>query len=77
MLKFDTANSVHWGLAWRERLVCTKCDYVGKYFNVYEGGEYMPTLKKGWKPAKINRGLQTGLMCVPMGIKGFNEILVV
>jgi hypothetical protein len=34
-LEFDSIASKKWGFAWKERLKCTKCDFVGQYHTLY------------------------------------------
>ncbi|KAH3823282.1 hypothetical protein DPMN_125081 [Dreissena polymorpha] len=34
-LVIDGSVSVAWGLGWRERLLCTRCKYVGKHYKLY------------------------------------------
>ncbi|KAH3857162.1 hypothetical protein DPMN_099762 [Dreissena polymorpha] len=72
-LNFDAANSMRWGLGWRERLKCTKCSYMSDYHNLYEEIEN----KKGpsRRVAKVNIGLQLGLCNTPMSNTGVRRIL--
>jgi len=71
-LMIDTANSRNWGLGSSERLKCDSCSYVSPYYRLYEELE---TGKRGRKPAKINVGLQTGLMTTPISNTGMSRIL--
>jgi hypothetical protein len=34
-LEFDSIASKKWVFAWKERLKCTKCDFVGQYHTLY------------------------------------------
>ncbi len=71
-LMIDTENSRNWGFGSIERLKCVSCSYVSIYYKLYEELE---TGKRGRKPAKINVGLQTGLMTTPISNTGMSRIL--
>ena len=58
-LNIDAEHSRKWGLGWSERLKCTKCTYVSRYYKLYEEIEREG---KGRRAAAINFGLQCGLM---------------
>lgn len=71
-LEFDGAGSRQRTLAFAERLKCTKCTYVSKYYKLYEE---IVTGKRGRRAAKINVGLQLGLMSTPISNTGAIRIL--
>jgi len=72
-LNFDAANSKRWGLGWRERLKCTKCQYTSQYRNLYEEVEVKKG--RGRRAAKVNVGLQLGLCSTPISNTGVSRIL--
>ncbi|KAH3770149.1 hypothetical protein DPMN_171432 [Dreissena polymorpha] len=71
-LNFDAANSVRWGLGWRERLKCTKCLYKSDFHNLYE--EVENKKGPGRRAAKVNIGLQLGLCTTPIRNTGVRRI---
>ena len=72
-LEFDSIASKKWGFAWKERLKCTKCDFVGQYHTLYYE---VDTSGPGRKAATINIGLQAGLMTTPISNKSFPDITI-
>jgi hypothetical protein len=68
-LEFDSIASKKWGFAWKERLKCTKCDFVGQYHTLYYE---VDTSGPGRKAATINIGLQAGLMTTPISKQEFS-----
>jgi len=36
ILIFDEENAKQWGISWREKLICTKCDFTSVYHNLYD-----------------------------------------
>lgn len=73
-LKFDVENEKQWGCVWRERLKCQKCDFVSKYYRLYDVVE---TNKRGPKSAKLNIQIQCGLITSPISNKNFRDILMI
>ena len=57
-LVFDLSSEIQRGLAWQERLKCTRCVYVSPMHKLYEE---VKSTKRGRKAATINYGLQVGL----------------
>lgn len=72
-LNFDAKSSRKWGLAWAERLKCTKCDYLSAYYKLYTEIE---AKKRGRKAAGVNVGFQLGLMTTPLSTTGARRLLV-
>jgi hypothetical protein len=72
-LEFDSIASKKWGFAWKERLKCKKCDFVGQYHTLYYE---VDTSGPGRKAATINIGLQEGLMTTPISNKSFRDITI-
>ncbi len=72
-LRFDVKNQKQWGLSYRERLVCSDCGFISKYYRMYDVVE---SNKRGPKAAKINVAAQVGLMTSPISNKNFREILM-
>ena len=64
MLEFDMTYDMQWGFAWRERLTCKKCGFVGEEFNLYEE---IKTRTAGAKAADINLSVSSGLMDTKSG----------
>ena len=58
-LEFDMKYDIQWGFAWRERLFCKMCGFVGEKFNLYEE---ISARKPGAKAADINLSVASGLM---------------
>ncbi|CAG2241828.1 unnamed protein product [Mytilus edulis] len=60
-----------WGFAWKERLKCVKCGFVGQFHKLfYEVNSPAP----GRKAATINMGIQAGLMTTTISNKSFRDI---
>ena len=57
-LIFDISSELQRGLAWQERLKCTRCVYVSHMHKLYEE---VKSIKRGGKAATINYGLHVGL----------------
>ncbi|CAC5384674.1 unnamed protein product [Mytilus coruscus] len=72
-LKFDVENEKQWGCVWRERLKCPKCNFVSKYYRLYDIFE---SNKRGPKAAKLNVQIQCGLITSPISNKNFRDILM-
>ena len=72
-LNIDAEHSRKWGLGWSERLKCTKCTYVSRYYKLYEEIEREG---KGRRAAAINFGLQCGLMSYSLSNNGMHFILL-
>lgn len=70
-LEFDCNAAVKWGFAWKERLKCVKCGFIGKFHKLYYE---VDSDKRGRKAATINIGLQAGLMTTSISNKSFREI---
>ena len=60
------------GLCWRERLLCTECNYKSNTFNLFEGEK---SGNPGRRPAWINQGLQVGLSQTSIGPSSFSTLL--
>ncbi|KAH3773759.1 hypothetical protein DPMN_175128 [Dreissena polymorpha] len=71
-LVIDGSASVKWGLGWRERLLCTRCKYVGKHYKLYNE---VQSSTRGRKAAQINVGSQIGVASTSIGNTGFLRIL--
>lgn len=71
-LEFDAEACRQRTLAFEERLKCTNCKYVSKYYKLYEE---IKTGKRGRRAAKINVGLQLGLMNTQISNTGAVQIL--
>ena len=72
-LQFDTQCSEKWGMAWRERLYCSKCGYKSKINNIYDE---VKTPNRGRKAASINIRAQNALNTTPISNQSFINILV-
>ena len=72
-LEFDSIASKKWGFAWKERLKCKKCDFVGQYHKLYYE---VDTSAPGRKTATIDIGLQAGLMTTPISNKSLRDITI-
>ncbi|CAG2191397.1 ORC2 [Mytilus edulis] len=73
-LRFDAENAKQWGCVWRERLKCPKCDFVSKYYRLYDTVE---SNKRGPKAAKLNVQIQCGLITSPISNKNLRDILMI
>lgn len=71
-LEIDVKKSLKWGLGWRERLICPKCPFQSEYYILYEE---VKVKKRGRRAAKVNVGLQIGLMTTPISNVGACRIL--
>ena len=60
------------GLCWRERLLCTECNYKSNTFNLFEEEK---SGNPGRRPACINQGLQVGLSQTSIGPSSFSKLL--
>ena len=70
-LDFDSHAAQKWGFAWKERLKCVKCGFVGQFHKLfYEVNSPAP----GRKAATINMGIQAGLMTTTISNKSFRDI---
>ena len=63
-LEFDMTYDIQWGFAWRERLLCKMCGFVGEKFNLYDE---VSARKAGAKAADINLSVASGLMDTKTG----------
>ncbi len=72
-LKFDVENEQQRGVSWRERLICTECDFKSKYHNLYDT---IDSNKRGSKTSAMNIQAQIGLMTTLISSKNFREILM-
>ena len=60
------------GLCWRERLLCTECNYKSNTFILFEEEK---SGNPGRCPACINQGLQVGLSPTSIGPSSFSKLL--
>ena len=72
-LLFDDKNHKQWGLAWQERLKCSKCSFVSKYYKTYNEQK---SSKPGPKAAAINVQAQAALLHTSISNKAFREMLM-
>lgn len=72
-LIFDVENEKQWGVSWRERLICSDCDFTSEYHKIYDVVE---SNKRGPKASTMNLQTQIGLMTSPISGKNFREILM-
>ncbi|CAC5376449.1 unnamed protein product [Mytilus coruscus] len=70
-LDFDSHAAQKWGFAWRERLKCVTCGFVGQYYKLYHE---VNSPAPGRKAATINMGIQAGLMTTSISNKSFRDI---
>ncbi|KAH3882153.1 hypothetical protein DPMN_006084 [Dreissena polymorpha] len=56
----------------KERLLCTRCRYVGKHYKLYNE---VPSSIRGRKAAQINVGSQIGVASTSIGNTGFRRIM--
>ena len=60
------------GLRWRERRLCTECNYKSNTFNLFEEEK---SNNPGRRPAWISQGLQVGLSQTYIGPSSFSKLL--
>ena len=65
-----------WGLGWRMGLKCDSCEFKSKKYNLYEEQQMTEGPKRGGKAAKMNLGLQIGLMTTSVGIEGVRGVML-
>ena len=61
-------------IGWTERAKCNICNYTSRKFKLYEEVE-PPTKRPGCKVAKVNLGMQIGLMQTPVGNSAFQKLI--
>ena len=70
-LDFDSKAAQQWVFAWKERLKCKKCGFIGKYHKLdYE----VQSTGIGRRSATINTCLHAALMTTPISNKSFRDI---
>ena len=62
-LGFDETHEVQWGLVWRERAVCDRCQYHSSMFNLYED---IKTGQRGRRSATANVGFNIAMTQTPV-----------
>lgn len=72
-LKWDSDGEIQRGLAWRERLNCSKCEYVSARHKLYVEVE---SNRPGAKTAAMNYGVQVGLTHTSISNSGLNSLLL-
>ena len=71
-LTWDLEGEIFFLLCWRERLLCTECNYKSNTFNLFEEEK---SGNPGRRPACINQGLQVGLSQTSIGPSSFSKLL--
>ena len=74
-LRWDQDREEQRGLVWAEAVKCETCSYQSKKFNLYDEVE-PDVVKRGRKAARLNRGIQIGLMQTPIGNASLRRILL-
>ena len=72
-LMWDMAGEVQWGLGWKERLKCLRCDYVSERHKLYDE---VPSDRPGPKAATCNYGAQVGMAHTSVSNTGLAKILL-
>lgn len=71
-LIWDEESEIHWGICWKERLLCKTCDYSSQHHELYET---VKTGKKGRPAGAPNIRLQVGLSHTMISNTAFQRIL--
>ena len=70
-LSWDLKHEEKRGLVWRERAICSTCNYTSNMFELYEE---MPRRGSGRKPACVNNVIQIGHSQTSIGNEGLRTI---
>jgi len=71
-LTWDETTEIHWGICWKERLICKTCNYSSQHHELYET---VKTGKKGRPAGAPNVRLQVGLSHTMISNTAFQRIL--
>ena len=74
-ISWDPKGEEKRGIGWIERAKCNMCNYTSRKFKLYEEVE-SATKRPGRKVAKVNLGMQIGLMQTPVGNSALRRLML-
>lgn len=72
-LCFDFQNEMQWGFCWRESVLCNRCSYKSKLYNIFREIE---TKGRGRRAATANVGLNIAMTQTPVGPSSVRKLLL-
>jgi hypothetical protein len=72
-LSFDFEKELQWGFCWKESVICDKCQYKSKLYNLYQEVETGRPVREA---ATANLGLNIAMTQTPVGPSSVRKLLL-